>query len=132
MSRKAVAAMIALNALQGWFAPVPADMDVSEILAEFYEIGGLRLSDPPKEIAEKAQDIEESRVTYLAVNKFNGEIMITMLIDLPDERLTNEEEMLSRDGYAFAYVYNNSTPWCSEYGDVVVRKQPDRHIRRIG
>lgn len=132
MSRKAVAAMIALNALQGWFAPVPADMDVSEILAEFYEIGGLHLSDPPKEIAEKAQDIEDSRVTYLAVNKCNGEIMITMLVDLPDERLTNEEEMLSRGGYAFAYVYNNSTPWCSEYGDVVVRKQPEGHIRRIG
>lgn len=41
MSRKAVAAMAAINALRGWFAPVPADMDVSEILAEIPEMGGL-------------------------------------------------------------------------------------------
>lgn len=58
--------------------------------------------------------------------------MITMLCDIPEQRLTTESEMLERGGYAFAYVYNNSTPWCSEYGDVVIRRHLDGHIRRIG
>lgn len=132
MSRKAVAAMIALNALRGWFAPVPADMDVSEILKEMPEMGGLKLSESAKEIAEKAQQIEGSKVTYIAVNKMYGDIFITMLCDIPEQRLTTEEEMLERGGYAFSYTYNNNASWCSEYGDVVVEKQKDGHIRRIG
>lgn len=133
MSRKAVAAMVALNALRGWFAPVPVGMDVSEILKEMPEMGGLKLSDSAKEIAEKAQRIEGSRITYIAVNKhMDGDVYITMLCNIPEQRLTSEKEMLERGGYAFSYTYNNSAPWCSEYGDVVVEKQPDGHIRRVG
>lgn len=132
MSRKKVAAMIAINALRGWFAPIPTDMDVSEVLAEIPKMGGISLSDDAKTIAEKAQRIKDSRVTYLSVNVADGDVMITMLCDIPEQRLTTENEMLERDGYAFAYVYNNSAPRCSEYGDVVVQKQRDGHIRRVG
>lgn len=132
MSRKAVAEMVALDALRGWFSPVPADMDISEILQEFPNLGGLQLSESAKEIAEKAQRIEGSKITYLAVNVLDGDTMITMLCDIPEQHLTNEKEMFERGGYVFAYVYNNSAPWCSEYGDVVVKKQPDGHIRRVG
>lgn len=132
MSRKAVAAMIALNALRGWFAPVPTDMDVSEVLKEMPEMGGIKLSESAKKIAEKAQRIEGSKVTYLAVNKVCGDLYITMLCDIPERHLTTEKEMLEHDGYAFSYTYNNNAPWCSEYGDVVVEKQADGHIRRIG
>lgn len=133
MSRKAIAAMVALNALRGWFAPIPTDMDVSEVLAEMPDMGSIHLSDSAKEIAEKAQRIESSRITYIAVNKHvDGDVYITMLCDIPEQRLTNEKEMFMRDGYAFSYTYNNNAPWCSEYGDVVVEKQKDGHIRRVG
>lgn len=131
-SRKTVAALVAMNALRGRITPVPTDMDVFEVLAEMPEMGGIHLSESAQEIAAKAQRIEDSRITYLAVNVSDGDLMITMLCDIPEERLTNENEMLSRDGYAFAYVYNNNSPWCSEYGDVFVEKQPDGSIRRVG
>ena len=132
MSRKAVAAMVALNALRGWFAPVPTDMDVSEVLKEMPDMGGIHLSESAEEIAKKAQRIEGCRVTYIAVNVCDGDLYITMLCDIPEQRLTSEKEMLERAGYAFSFTYNNNAPWCSEYGDVVVEKQPDGHIRRIG
>lgn len=54
MSRKAVAAMVALNALRGWFAPVPSDMGIEEVLREMPEMGGVKLNASPDEIAEKA------------------------------------------------------------------------------
>lgn len=132
MSRRAVAALVAINALRGWFAPVPVDMDVSEVLKEMPEMGGLKLAESAKEIAEKAQKIKGSRITYISVNISDGDTHITMLCDIPEQRLTSEKEMLSNGGYAFAFVYNNNAPWCSEYGDVVIKKQPDEHIRRIG
>lgn len=132
MSRKAVAAIVALNALRGWFAPIPTDMDVSEVLKEMPDMGGLKLFESAKDIAEKAQQIEGSRITYIAVNVLDGDTYITMLCDIPERRLTSEKEMFANGGYAFSYVYNNSAPWCSEYGDVIVEKQPDGHIRRVG
>lgn len=130
--RRTIAAMVAMNALRGRITPVPADMDVSEVITEMPEIGGIHLAETAQEIAARAQKIEGSKVTYLSVNISDGDLMITMLCDTPEERLTCEDEMFSRSGYAFAYVYNNSYPWCSEYGDVVVEKQPDGSIRRIG
>lgn len=66
------------------------------------------------------------------MNVCDGDLYITMLCDIPEQRLTSEKEMLERAGYAFSFTYNNNAPWCSEYGDVVVEKQPDGHIRRIG
>lgn len=132
MSRKAVAALIAMNALQGWFAPIPVDMDVSEVIKEMPEIGGIHLSGNAEEIAKKAQNIEGSKVMYIAVNFCDGDLHITMLCDIPEQPLKNEADILARDGYAFAYVYNDNAPWCSEYGDVFVEKQQDGHIRRVG
>lgn len=131
--RRTIAAMVAMNALRGRITPVPVDMDVSEVITEMPEIGGIHLAETAQDIAAKAQRHEGSKVTYLSVNVVeNNDLMITMLIDTPEERLTCEDEMLSRNGYVLAYVYNNNYPWCSEYGDVIVEKQPDGSIRRVG
>ena len=133
MKKKTFAAVIAFHALQGWITPIPSNMAVSEVLKEMQEMGGVKLSDSAESIAKKAQQIKGSKITYIAVNRHtDGDIFITMLCDIPEQRLTTEKEMFEHDGYAFSYTYNKSHPRCSEYGDVIVEKQPDGHIKRVG
>lgn len=122
----------ALHALRGYLTPVPSGRDVSEILREIQDFSGISFSESPEEISEKATHIKDSRVTFISLDYFCSDLMVTMLVDIPFQRLTTEDDIFRRGGYALAYVYNNDAPWFSEYGNVVVAKQPDGFIKRVG
>lgn len=129
--RKTLVCALALNALQGKLSPVPDGMGES-ILDLFPDMGGIQLAEPSKEILKKALRFCEkgSRVSHIIVNRIDGDIHISLLIDTPDDPITSNTDLLGKP--VLAYVYNNSCPYCSELGSIWLEQRKDRNIYRIG
>ncbi len=134
--RRAVADIIALYALQGRVAPIPVDMDAREVLSAMLEMGGIELGAEPDEIMAKAERLlsDGGRVAYISVNLagLDRDLQVLLILDVPETPVKNERDLLSNDGYTLAYVWNASTPWCSEAGDIVLQRMADGYIHRVG
>lgn len=61
----------------------------------------------------------------------DGDLLVNMIVSLPDAPLTSTDELLANDGYCLCYVWNAGATHFSEYGDIVVAKMDDGHIRRV-
>lgn len=133
-TRRTVAAIIALNALQGRVAPVPVDMSAREILAEMPEMGGINLSATPDEIMEKLAGLLSSsgRVAFIVVNCVDQDLQVSLIVDDPEAPVKFERDLLANGGYVLAYVWNASVPWCSEAGYIVLQRKRDGYIHRVG
>lgn len=133
-SRRAVADIVALNALQGRVAPIPVDMDAREVLAAMPEMGGIDLGAAPDEIMEKLAGLLSGggRVAYTVVNCVDQDVQVSLILDIPEAPVKNERDLLANDGYVLAYVWNTSATWCSEAGDIVLQRKRDGYIHRVG
>jgi len=135
-SRRAVADIVAFNALQGHVAPIPVDMDAREVLAAMPEMGGIDLGATPDEIMEKLERLLScgGRVAYVVVNRvgLDQDVQVSLILDTPEAPVKNERDLLANDGYVLAYVWNTSATWCSEAGDIVLQRKRDGYIHRVG
>lgn len=135
-SRRAVADIVALNALQGHVSPIPIDMDVREVLAAVQEMGSVNLNATPEEIMEKAERIlgGSDRVSYIVVNRVgpDWDVQVSLILDVPEAPIKNERDLLANDGYVLAYVWNASVTWYSEAGEIVLQRMADGFIHRVG
>lgn len=133
-SRRAVADIVAFNALQGRVAPIPVDMDAREVLAAMPEMGGINLEATPDEIMEKVERLlsDGGRVAYIVVNCVDQDLQVSLILDIPEAPIKNELDLLANDGYTLAYVWNASATWCSAAGDIVLQHGPDGYIHRVG
>ena len=54
MSRRAVIDFLAMKALRGMLVALPEDIGADDVLKEFWNIGGVKLPDTPKDIMKMA------------------------------------------------------------------------------
>ena len=132
-SRKTVICALAMKALSGRLTEIPEGIAVEDVLGQFENMGGVKLSETPQEIKARALQYCDSatRISYMITNRIHGEIHIAFLLDFPPENPARTEADRLKEGGAFAYVYNVQFPHFSELGDIWLKKRADGYIYRI-
>lgn len=131
---KRAANAIAFFALRGRVAYIPEELPVADVLNAIPDLGGIDLTETGEEIARRATQYcgDGSRVSYIVVNTTDGDIQVSLILDTPEIRVQSEDDLLARDGYVLAYVWNATAPWCSEMGDIYLERGADGAIHRRG
>lgn len=101
----------------------------------FENFGGFYIdADEEPELFKKIEEFEAeySAIVYAVTHEFTefGELYDFLVMSKCEEEWAETVEDV-KDGYAFAYVWNKTDDWCSEFGTVTVRSFGGG-IKRVG
>ena len=100
----------------------------------FENFGGFWVDQEP-EIEKKMKEIEKEYdcTVYAITHEYTsiGEFYDFLIVSQDDEEWEDLVEEYQNDYAAYAYVWNKSDDWCSEFGTIVV-KRFGGGIKRIG
>lgn len=100
----------------------------------FENFGGFWVDQEP-EIEQKMKEIEKEYdcTVYAITHEYTsiGEFYDFLIVSQDDEEWEDLVEEYQNDYAAYAYVWNKSDDWCSEFGTIVV-KRFGGGIKRIG
>lgn len=100
----------------------------------FENFGGFWVNQEP-EIEQKMKEIEKEYncTVYAITHEYTsiGEFYDFLIVSQDDEEWEYLVEEYQNDYAAYAYVWNKSDDWCSEFGTIVV-KRFGGGIKRIG
>lgn len=101
----------------------------------FENFGGFYIdADEEPELFKKIEEFEAEygAIVYAVTHEFTefGELYDFLVMSKYEEEWAETVEDV-KDGYAFAYVWNKTDDWCSEFGTVTVRSFGGG-IKRVG
>lgn len=128
---------VAINAMKSLdiYAPYIKKFDKDGTITLFERFGGYYIeADNEPELLKKIKDFEAEygSVVYAVTHTFTqfGELYEFLCISKYEEEWDYTLEEI-KDGYAFAYVWNKTDEWCSEFGNIAV-KSFGGGIARVG
>ena len=116
------------------FKPYINGFKQSDKVCFFENFGGFWVNQEP-EIEQKMKEIEKEYncTVYAITHEYTsiGEFYDFLIVSEDDEEWDYLVEDYQNDYSAYAYVWNKSDDWCSEFGNVVI-KRFGGGIKRIG
>ena len=134
MKQRQKAKAIELMKQMGIYKPYINGFEKDDQVCFFEQFGGFWVYQEP-EVEAKMKELEEEYgcKVYAITHEFTqfGECYSFLIVTAYKEEWDRSVVSEKNNHYAFAYVWNKSDDWCSEFGTVVV-KSFGGGIKRIG